>query len=255
MHPLAEYTRISRRAAALVAGLVLLAWSAPSWAETPLYEDDPYDLIILDAVNNHAVLKITPSAFPNRQIPNRHKPDDKLTVHLVEKPDAAYELAWRSVTEIKLFEQLVLEKANTLVAAGKFDEAYDYFHYLEQNRPNTPGLASASEDFLYEEAKQCHRDQHFDESLALLKELYRRNPKRPGLDKAMGAATDKLVDRYVAAKDYAAARTLFRGSGVRLSRSSRRGPMGNAVQGAGRGVTCQGSGGGRCRTPLGRRPR
>ena len=197
--------------AGVAAGLLLLLCLAPARAATPLYEEDPYDQVVLDAANHHAVLKVKPLNLPDRQLPVRHKPDEKLVVHLLDKPDAAYEVAWRSIAKIEVFEQLVLDKAGALVADGKFDEAYDYFKFLEQNRPNTPGLGKAMEEYLYEEAKQSHREQHYDETLALLKELHRRNPQRPGLDKALGVTTDKLIDRYATAKDYAAARALLRG--------------------------------------------
>jgi MarR-like DNA-binding transcriptional regulator SgrR of sgrS sRNA len=193
------------------AALVVLFCLAPARAATPLYEEEPYDQVVLDAANNHAVLKVKPLDPPNRQLPVRHKPDEKLVVHLLDKPDAAYEVAWRSIAKIEPFEQLLLDKAGALVADGKFDEAYDYFKFLEQNRPNAPGLGKSMEEYLYEEAKQSHRVQRYDEALALLKELHRRNPQRPGLDKALGVTTDKLIDQYATAKDYAAARALLRG--------------------------------------------
>jgi len=195
-----------------VVALVLAVWFiAPARAATPLYEEEPYDQVVLDAANNHAVLKVKPLNLPNPPLPVRHRPDEKLVVHLLDKPAAAYEVAWHSIARIEPFEQLLLDKAGALVADGKFDEAYDYFKFLEQNRPNAPGLSKAMEEYLYEEAKQSQRVQHYDEALALLKELHRRNPQRPGLDKALGMTTDKLIERYAAAKDYAAARALLRG--------------------------------------------
>ena len=109
-----------------------------------------------------------------------------------------------------MFEQLILNKANDLVAEGKYDEAYDYFAFLERNKSYTPGLGKAMDDYLYEEAKDAHRKQQYDSALALLRELYRRNPKRPGLDRALGLTTDKLVEGYVEQEEYDAARVLLR---------------------------------------------
>ncbi len=195
----------------LAATALLLLLRAPSLAETPLYEEDPYDQITLDAHNDNAVLKVKPLGLPGYRLPAKPKPQDKLVVHLLDKPDAAFEVAWRSIVKVESFEQLVLDKANTLTAAGKFDEAYDYFQFLEQNRPNTPGLRPALEDCLYEEAKQSQRRQRYDEVLLLLKELHRRNPKRPGLDQAMGVATQELVRRYAEANDYFSLRVLLHG--------------------------------------------
>ena len=95
-----------------------------------------------------------------------------------------------------MFEQLVLNKANELVDEGKFDEAYDYFTFLQRNKPATPGLAKAGEDFLFAEANAAYHKGQYDSALALLRELYRRNPKRPGLDRVLGGTTDKLVEQY-----------------------------------------------------------
>ena len=88
------------------------------------------------------------------------------------------------------------------------------------------------EDYLYEEAKDAHRKQQYDSALALLRELYRRNPKRPGLDRALGLTTDKLIEEYVEAGG------LRRGAGVvaepggGISRPPGRCPLARAVDGA-----------------------
>jgi ABC-type transport system substrate-binding protein len=112
--------------------------------------------------------------------------------------------------KVELFEQMVLDEAVALVAAGKLDAAYDYFRFLEDQYPKLPGLAKARDDYLCEEARLCHRRQQYDAALAILREVQRRNPQRSGLDKAMGLTTGKLVEQYVAAEDYAAARALLR---------------------------------------------
>jgi tetratricopeptide (TPR) repeat protein len=182
--------------------------SAPVAADTPLYEEDPYDQITLDAQNRNAVLKVKPLELPTDKT---RKPQDKLQVHLLDRPDAVFELTWRSIVKIEHFEQLLLDKANQLVAEGKYDEAYDHFHFLELNRPNARGLGEAMENYLYEEAKQSQRRQRYDEVLALLSELHRRNPKRAGLGQVLGSTTDKLIDRYMKAGDYPSARQLLGG--------------------------------------------
>ena len=115
-------------------------------------------------------------------------------VRRLDEPDKEYAVLWRSIVKLELFEQLVLNKANELVADGRFEDAYDYFAFLERNKPDTPGLSKAVENSLYEEAKACHRKQQYDGALALLRELHDRNPRRPGLDKALGRTTDELVE-------------------------------------------------------------
>ena len=131
-------------------------------------------------------------------------------VRRLNEPDKEYSVQWRSIVKLEMFEQLILNKANELVADERFEDAYDYFTYLERNKSDTPGLSRSFENSLYEEAKYCHRKKQFDGALALLREMHLRNPRRPGLDVAFGRTTDELVKRYVDEQNYDAARALLR---------------------------------------------
>ena len=61
-----------------------------------------------------------------------------------------------------------------------------------------PGLGPSMQAYLFEEAKLLYRAKRYDGALAVLRELYDRDPKRPRLDQAMGATTEKLVGQYLA---------------------------------------------------------
>ena len=161
------------RLALIATGILWLSCSALARAEQPLYEVDPYDQITVHAASDNKVYKIVPLDLPRRQPPNRGRPNEKLVVHLFDSPDKEYAVEWRSIVKLELFEQLVLDKANALVAAG--------YHHGQ-----------------------------FDGALALLRELHGRNPRYTGLDNTLGAVTDKLVDSYVKEQDYPAARMLLR---------------------------------------------
>jgi len=197
--------------AVVLASTALLARVAVAADEVPLYEEDPFDRITLNQQNQGAVLKVRPLELPGRRLPERPRPGDKLTVQLLDQPDKTYEVAWEAIAKVELFEQIVLAKANELVAAGKLDEAFDYFRYLEEKYPRLAGLGKGAEDYLYEEAKLSHRKQQYESALAALQELCRRNRQRPGLDNALGATTEKLIEQCAAAEDYAAARALLHG--------------------------------------------
>ena len=88
---------------------------------------------------------------------------------------------------MELFEQALLNKANDLLAAKRLDEAFDYFRFLEDRYPDLPGLAAASENCLFEQAKAFYAKQQYRNALGILRELHGRNPQRPKLDAAMGA--------------------------------------------------------------------
>ena len=192
-----------------IATVVLALFCTPGRAGTPLYEEEPYDQITLDAANNNAVIQVEPLDLQNRQLPATPKPNGKLVVRLSDAPERQYEIRWRSIARVDLFEDLILAGARDLVAAGNFDEAYGYLAFLERNWPTMPGLGEAMEEYLYEEAKQDFRKQQYDGALALLRELYRRNPKRQGLAEVLGRITESLVTGYVEKQDYTSARAML----------------------------------------------
>jgi tetratricopeptide (TPR) repeat protein len=111
---------------------------------------------------------------------------------------------------VELFEQMLLQKANDLLSAGKLDAAYDYFSFLEDNYPHVAGLAAASEEFLFQQARAFFGRRQYRNALGVLRELHRRNPQRPKLDVAMGAMTEKLVEQYAATDDDPSIRALLR---------------------------------------------
>ncbi len=194
---------------ALFGWLALLTWSASvSYGQTPLYEQRPFDRIILDAANDNMVLDVLPldSEFPDRKLPEKLRTSGKLIVEPINEPGTQYECYWRSVAKIELFEQLILNEVNGLVRAKRFEDAYQYFVQLMNEKPDLPGLQAAFDDYLYEEAKAFHVAGQYDAALARLREIYQRTPQRSGLDVALGAATEMLVDKQVKAKQYWIAR-------------------------------------------------
>jgi ABC-type transport system substrate-binding protein len=193
-------------------GIVWLLATLPGLlaAEEPLFEQEPYDQITLDENNDNAVLKVKPLDFPDRRVPADPRADAKLIVRLLERPEQKYELRWYSIDKVELFEQLVLQKANELVAAGKLEEAYDYFQFLLEKDPSLPGLERSWQDYLFAEGGDSFRGGRHDRALAMLRELYAKAPKREGLDTALGATTDALVKHYLSLENYAAARQLLR---------------------------------------------
>ena len=195
---------IVRVRAALV--VLMLMFGVRTAAQEPLYQEEPFDLVTLDKHNDHAVLRVEPLRRP---LPEQPKGSDTLTIRIVDQPENTYEVEWRSIEKVELFEELLLKKANALVGAGQRDEAYEYFAFLERKYPDLPGLAESMQDYLFEEAKTAYRAKHYDTSLVMLRELHSRNPDRAELSKAMGATTEKLVEQYVAREDHRAARTLL----------------------------------------------
>jgi len=195
------------------AACCLALLSAYASDEVPLFEQEPYDVITLDEHNENAVLKVQPlpkDVVPGRRVPDPLPRSGKFEVRLVDKPESVYEVQWHSIAKVVLFNDLVLERAKELVKAQRLEEAYDYFQFLLKDDPKLPGLEEAIQDYLYEEAKQSKRDGRYADTLAVLRELYARNPRREGLADALGMVTGELVDGYLEANDYLSARKLLR---------------------------------------------
>jgi len=178
-------------------------------AQQPLFEQEPFDRITLDKKNNSEVLKVLPLKLPGRRLPEKPRPGSKLIVRLWDQPEKSYEVQWSSIAKVELFEQLVLQKANELTQAAKFDEAYDYFAFLREDFPKLPGLEAAIDGYLHKQAEAQRSQGKHDAALATSRELHRRNPKYPGLDDLLGSTTDKLVEEHLAKGDYRAARVLI----------------------------------------------
>ncbi len=219
------------------------------------YELEPYDLITLDEANDSLVLKCLPVDFPGRKLPEPSKRVGKLKVRLFDKRQEEYEVMWRNVAQIELFEELVLRETDKIVlqaaqlgrsgkpdeAQKKFDEAYDYFHWLLSFHPGVAGLEKSLRDYLYlnsgtlfvigdkyetdaaaaaaDEAQASRLKKlafdNFAQAFAILEELYRQDPQY-----AFGSATntvlaamervgDRLIGWYAKGGDFVATRRLL----------------------------------------------
>jgi peptide/nickel transport system substrate-binding protein len=214
-----------------------LVWCLEVSAQDRLIDQLPFDRITLDDKNDNAVLEI--QTLDKMELSDRPAPDlssksGKLKVKLLDNLDAEYEVQWYSIAKLETFEQMILDETKGLVSSGKMEEAYDNFKYLfewlirdaakgsdsagktkqayhtfEEISRKWPGLAEAFEDYLYEEAKLMQREGKYDAALAKLREMHDRKSKRTEVENALGLTTDKLVEGYVGADKYLAARILI----------------------------------------------
>ena len=105
---------------------------------------------------------------------------------------------------------MVLKKTAALVAAGRFDDAYDYCLFMKRNWPNWPGVSDAIENCLLQEAEQSRGRGQYDGALALLRKL--REPQSPAGPRRADRAIHRKPDPALRSKgNYAAARALVQG--------------------------------------------
>lgn len=176
-----------------------------------LIDVPPFDRITLDQANQNAVLDVQTLDLPDRKA-IEPKPGGSLTVRLLTEPGEDYEVAWRHIVKVELFEQLVLREANQLVAQQKFDEAYDYFQFLLRRYPELDGLGPSLHAYLYADAGRLFQQQKYDQALAVIEELYRRDRgfrAASPVSEVLGRIVDKLIDKSVQEDRYIAARMLL----------------------------------------------
>ncbi|MFN0018053.1 MAG: ABC transporter substrate-binding protein [Pirellulaceae bacterium] len=181
----------------------------------PLYLQSPFDEITLDENNNNAVLKVLPLNLPGRKVPAPADRKGDLEIELVEQAGQRFAVAWGAVVKVRLFEELVLAEANERVQAGKFDDAYAYFRFLEAKTPPVAGLKDAIETCLWTQVGASFKAGRQDEAMALLAELSGRNPQRAGLPKAYERVSLELAKSRMAEGNYRAARKLLGNLGER----------------------------------------
>ncbi len=188
-------------------------YSQPPAAQR-IFEGDPFDRLTLDDANENAVLRVRTIQFPNRKPPTKPKPSDKLRVKLIED-GKDYDIAWQNIKKVELFENIVLAEAQQLAAAGKIDEAFDYYSFLVEQYPRTEGLAEARQLYMFQSAIFAFKQKNYAEALGILEELYTLNPNfrateaSPTVVQSLGSMADNLIATYVAKNDYRSARILL----------------------------------------------
>jgi len=115
-------------------------------------DEAPFDIITLKKTEESRSIKVNPIDFPNRKIPDSPKETDKFRVTFPLFPDRIYEILWRDIEKVTLFEDLILQRANTLLGQKKFSEAFEHLDFLLKNYPQTVGLSKLRRDFLYRSA-------------------------------------------------------------------------------------------------------
>ena len=100
-------TRLGRFVLRLI-GIVLLLGNGSLWAQqTKIYEQEPYDVITLNAANQGRILRTLPLDLPDRRVVLNSNPNATLRIRLVDNPDEEIDVAWGGIGKIDLFEDRV----------------------------------------------------------------------------------------------------------------------------------------------------
>lgn len=202
--------------AGIALALAPRAVDAQAVAVERLSDQEPFDRITLDQENQGLTIKVEPLELPERRVPPMPNPEERLRVKLYAQLDKTYEIAWKHITKIELYEEMLLAEAQQFIQQDRLDDAFDALQHLKQNYPNAPGLSSQIEAYLYISAGRLFREERWSEALGVLEELHKLNPdyklsaSTRSLPQVLSAVLEKIVAGYVTAGDYRAAR-LFLG--------------------------------------------
>ena len=176
-----------------------------------LMDDVPFDVVTLKPEATGRSVKVAPIEFPDRRIPTNVKETDKLQVTILLFPTRRYEVLWKDVGKVWLYEQMILARAKKLVDEKNFGEAFEHLNFLFVNYPQTPGLQILRQEFLFKSAEDMSRQNRLAHTMAVLEELQKSFPNFQK-ERVRGLITDvsgKLIDSYFQKKDLSSARTMI----------------------------------------------
>ena len=176
-----------------------------------LMDEAPFDIITLKPEATGRSVKVAPIDFPDRRVPTDKKDADKLQVTILLFADRRYEVAWKDIGKIWLYEQMILARAKKLVDDKNFGEAFEHLNFLFVNYPRTPGLQVMRQDFLFRSAEEMARQKRLAHTLAVLEELQKTFPnyQRENVRSYITSISGQLVQSYFDKKDLATARTMI----------------------------------------------
>lgn len=186
-------------------GTVAYAQNAESAPVEKLIDQPPFDEIVVREADGTKAIKVFPLDLPNRQVPSPF-PGGKLQVRMLDRPAQPFDVFWSDITEVRLYENMLLAEAVKLTNQVKFNDAFDYYSRLIDSYPNTAGLNEAVERYLQQDALAAYKAGKYDRALAVLQSLYERNPRFGGLANAIDGVGSKIIDAQLAADKYSAAR-------------------------------------------------
>ena len=110
----------------VVLGLLASPWQLPAQQiHDELLRRTPYDLLVIqvDAETTEQIQIEILDFGEERKVP-AFKKGSVLEVHLLDDPDEVYEVTWKDVASLQLYEQILVAEANLLVAQDRLDDAF-----------------------------------------------------------------------------------------------------------------------------------
>ena len=130
------------------------------------------------------------SRFKTRATEEDEEKANTLAIHLTAGDIRDYLVKRQSIRSIEYFEDMLLDEADRMILASKYDRAFECILRVQARDPKWKGLEERVDRLLFAEGNQAFLRDDGERGLRLLKELHARKPDYPGLG-------DKLAGSYV----------------------------------------------------------
>jgi tetratricopeptide (TPR) repeat protein len=207
--------------ASLFVAMCAVATHAQEKAATPdapvvefddsVLNETPFDLITVKAEAGGGQAKVFPIDFPGRTKPESPDPATKLIVKLINYPDRLYEVRWKDIERIDLYEELVLQGAKKRMQEKEYAAAFEHLNYLRTYHPDTQGLNELREQFLFTSALEMYNQKRYAHTLTVLEE-YRKtfpNSRPTQVIGTISKIADQMIQQYMDAGDLKSAQDLI----------------------------------------------
>ena len=198
--------KVAVRLRVLVAALLWFSCAAPASAQELLQNllaREPFDEItVKDKDDNVEALQLELLDVPGRMTPALRKMGN-MEIRLLGAPDDIYEVFWIDIVRIRLYEDIMLDELNDLITARNFDDAFDYFLFLDQRYRGLPGVDEILNRFQFVQGSQWLSDGRHLEALSLLEKVHTANEQyihNNGPETAkteLNKATGLVLDAYM----------------------------------------------------------
>jgi ABC-type transport system substrate-binding protein/tetratricopeptide (TPR) repeat protein len=179
--------------------------------EGPLIDQRPFDLIHLTAEAGGSEHKVMPIPFPKRTKPKDPAPGDKIKVVLMQFPERVYEIAWRNISKIDLYEDLIINDAMSKLKDNDFIGAFQNLSFMLRNYPSYPDLVKLQQEFLWKSLSTSFQGGQLEQTLSGLEELRRIAPtfRERDVTNALNRVAQGMIERYEKSGNLPAARVLL----------------------------------------------
>ncbi len=177
--------------------------------EAPLIDQQPFDLLTLTTEEGGGSFKIAP--LPVRELPSSPRPTDKLRVVLLKFAEREYEIVWRAIAKIELYEQRIYDEAMRKMEQKDFIGAFQNLSFLMKNYPNMPRLEGLRQEFLFKSAAERYRSGDLLQTLSALEELQETAPayETRTVMSVLSRVASSLIDAYQKNGDLTSSKALL----------------------------------------------